>query len=166
MPFQHATTEIQLKDITTRLTGAADTLKILSDSIDSAFLGAISNTTRSLLTMVEVNYSIDVTVSEADIPSQTVRQNKKDCAQLLEQTYTLLQAIIALHIKSETGGDLSPSMLDLLGRSTEFDSQYRPLFTIDHIFAEHFTRFILSLKYNRIGASSSNSSGRAKHGFC
>jgi hypothetical protein len=40
----------------------------------------------------------------------------------LEQTHKLLNAIINLHIMSDTGGDLPPSVLNHLGKFTEFSS--------------------------------------------
>jgi hypothetical protein len=37
----------------------------------------------------------------------------------MEQTHELLNAIIILHIKSETGGVLLPSVLNHIGKFTE-----------------------------------------------
>jgi hypothetical protein len=51
-------------------------------------------------------------------PSQTVRQNKNKCTQLMEQTYELLNAILIVHIKSDTG-ELPPNMLTHIGKFTE-----------------------------------------------
>ncbi|KAJ6477080.1 hypothetical protein DFH09DRAFT_1293073 [Mycena vulgaris] len=62
----------------------------------------MSNIAKSLLTAV-----------------QTVKQNKNDCTQLLEQTYGLLCAIVSLHMKAEAGSDLTPSMLNDLGKFTD-----------------------------------------------
>ncbi|KAJ6590731.1 P-loop containing nucleoside triphosphate hydrolase protein, partial [Mycena vulgaris] len=50
---------------------------------------------------------------------QTVKQNKSDCTQLLEQTYGLLCAIVSLHMKVEAGSDLTPSILNDLGKFTD-----------------------------------------------
>ncbi|KAJ7445452.1 P-loop containing nucleoside triphosphate hydrolase protein [Mycena latifolia] len=50
---------------------------------------------------------------------QTVKRNQDDCAHMLEQVHELLYAIIWAHVKSDTGGELSPSMLDNLGKFTE-----------------------------------------------
>ncbi|KAJ7717691.1 hypothetical protein B0H14DRAFT_637754 [Mycena olivaceomarginata] len=77
-------------------------LRITGRQFQDPFLESISNTARSLLTSI-----------------QTVRHNKDDCAQLVEQTYQLLYGIVSLYIRSETGPDLPPSMLSHLGEFTE-----------------------------------------------
>jgi hypothetical protein len=51
---------------------------------------------------------------------QTVKQNKKDCADLLEKTHDLLNAIILVYIKSDTGTDLPPIVLKHIGKFTEY----------------------------------------------
>ncbi|KAJ7848299.1 hypothetical protein B0H13DRAFT_1906827 [Mycena leptocephala] len=95
-------TQIRLNDITTCLTITADTLGILASSFNTPFLAAISNTTRSLLNNM-----------------QTIRQNKNDCTELMEQTYQLLDAIIIVHLKSDTSGELPPLVLKHIGLFTE-----------------------------------------------
>ncbi|KAJ6506481.1 hypothetical protein DFH09DRAFT_1438443 [Mycena vulgaris] len=102
MPPRPITTEIRLNNILKCFTIAVDTLEILANSFKTPLLEPISNTAKSLLAAV-----------------QTVKQNKRDCAQLLEQTYGLLYAIISLHMKPETGPDLSPSMSNHLGKFTD-----------------------------------------------
>jgi hypothetical protein len=37
----------------------------------------------------------------------------------MEQTYDLLNAIIMVHVKSDTGGELPPNMLKDIGKFTE-----------------------------------------------
>jgi hypothetical protein len=49
-----------------------------------------------------------------------VKQNKDDCAQLLEQTHELLNAIIIVHLKSDTGAELPPSVLAHIGKFTQY----------------------------------------------
>ncbi|KAJ7446584.1 hypothetical protein FB451DRAFT_1148432 [Mycena latifolia] len=78
------------------------TLETVADSLETPFLYPISTTMRSLLASV-----------------QTVKRNKDDCTQMLEQIHVLLDAIIRLHIVSDTRGELSPSMLRDLGKFTE-----------------------------------------------
>ncbi|KAJ7888455.1 hypothetical protein B0H13DRAFT_2533394 [Mycena leptocephala] len=92
MPPQPTVTQMRLDNITACLTITANTLEILASSLKSPFLDAISNTTQSLLKKM-----------------QTVRQNKSECTQLMEQTYELLNAILMVHIKSDTGGELPPT---------------------------------------------------------
>ncbi|KAJ6533319.1 P-loop containing nucleoside triphosphate hydrolase protein [Mycena vulgaris] len=99
---QPIATEIRLNNILKCFTIAVDTLEVLANSFKTPFLEPISKTAKSLLTAV-----------------QTVKQNRSDCAQLLEQTYGLLYAIVSLHMKPETGPDLSPSMLNHLGTFTD-----------------------------------------------
>ncbi|KAJ7892451.1 hypothetical protein B0H13DRAFT_1886794 [Mycena leptocephala] len=102
MPLQSTETQVRLNSIVTCLTGVVKTLEILADSVRAPFLEPISNTSRSLLTVV-----------------QTVRKNKSDCTHLMEQTCKLLYAVVSLHLKSETGPELSPSQLNHLGKFTE-----------------------------------------------
>jgi hypothetical protein len=51
---------------------------------------------------------------------QTVKQNKSDCADLMEKTHTLLNAIIIVYIKSDTGTNLPPIVLKHIGSFTEY----------------------------------------------
>ncbi|KAJ7791923.1 hypothetical protein B0H13DRAFT_2517713 [Mycena leptocephala] len=99
---QPTVTQIRLNNITACLTITANTLETLASGLKSPFLAAISNTTQSLLKNI-----------------QTVRQNKNDCTQLLEQTYELLNTILMVHINSDTGAELSPNMLTHIGKFTE-----------------------------------------------
>ncbi|KAJ6552314.1 hypothetical protein DFH09DRAFT_1281043 [Mycena vulgaris] len=75
---------------------------MVSVSLKSPFLEPISRTMQSLLAV-----------------AQTVKRNKDDCITMLEQTHELLYAIIHLHVTSDTGGELSPNMLNQLGNFTE-----------------------------------------------
>ncbi|KAJ6592037.1 hypothetical protein DFH09DRAFT_1414862 [Mycena vulgaris] len=102
MPPQPIAAEIRLNNILKCFTIAVDSLEILAKTFKSPFLEPISNTAKSLLTAV-----------------QTVRQNKSDCAQLLEETYGLLCAIVSLNMEPEAGQDMSPSMLNDLGKLTD-----------------------------------------------
>ncbi|KAJ7455166.1 hypothetical protein FB451DRAFT_1143972 [Mycena latifolia] len=102
MPLPSTAAQIRLNNIVTSLTAAVTTLDVVTESLKAAFLQPISNTMHSLLTAV-----------------QTVKRNQDDCAQMLEQVHELLYAIIWVHVKSDTGGELSPSMLDNLGKFTE-----------------------------------------------
>ncbi|KAJ7907812.1 hypothetical protein B0H13DRAFT_1879263 [Mycena leptocephala] len=102
MPPQPTVTQIRLDNIITCLTISANTTGILASSLKSPFLEAISNTSQSLLKNM-----------------QTVRQNKNDCTQLLEQSYELLNAILMVHINSDTGVELPPSVLIHIGKFTE-----------------------------------------------
>ncbi|KAJ7857408.1 hypothetical protein B0H13DRAFT_1902273 [Mycena leptocephala] len=94
---QPTVTQIRLNNITTCLTISANTVGILASSLKSPFLEVISNTSQSLLKNMQI-----------------VRQNKNACAQLLEQTYELLNAILMVHINSDTGAELPPSEMRTL----------------------------------------------------
>ncbi|KAJ6514669.1 hypothetical protein DFH09DRAFT_1288035 [Mycena vulgaris] len=102
MPPQPVSTEIRFNNILKCFTTAVDTLGVLANTFKTPFLEPISNTAKSLLTAV-----------------QTVKQNRSDCTQLLEQTYGLLCAIVSLYMKLETGLDLTLSMLNDLGKFTD-----------------------------------------------
>ncbi|KAJ7461948.1 hypothetical protein FB451DRAFT_1139985 [Mycena latifolia] len=102
MPLPPTAAQIRLNNIVTSLSAAVTTLDVVTESLKTAFLQPISNTMHSLLTAV-----------------QTVKRNQDDCTQVLEQVHELLYAIIWVHVRSDTGGELSPSMLDNLGKFTE-----------------------------------------------
>ncbi|KAJ6576054.1 hypothetical protein DFH09DRAFT_1361666 [Mycena vulgaris] len=95
-------THIRLDNILTCLNAALATLELISKGRETPFLQPISHTVRSLL--------IDV---------QTAKRNKDECTRMLEQIHQLIYAIIRLHVDSETGGELTPEMLNNLGRFTE-----------------------------------------------
>ncbi|KAJ7493668.1 hypothetical protein FB451DRAFT_1164546 [Mycena latifolia] len=103
MPNQPTITEIRLKNIIASLTPAISLLNELNDGFRAPFVQAISNTTLSLIAAV-----------------QRVKRNKDECVQLMENIHQLLFAIINLHIKSETGGSLPPTILDQIGKFTEY----------------------------------------------
>ncbi|KAJ7821097.1 hypothetical protein B0H14DRAFT_1336491 [Mycena olivaceomarginata] len=77
-------------------------LQLLATNFDTPFLQAILNTTQSLLDHI-----------------QAVKQNKDSCVQLMEQTYTLINAIIVVHGNSATSGVLPPTILENIGKFTE-----------------------------------------------
>ncbi|KAJ7912932.1 hypothetical protein B0H13DRAFT_1874375 [Mycena leptocephala] len=102
MPSQPTVATIRLNNIKACLNLTICTLETLASSLKSPLLMALANTTQSLLKNM-----------------QTVKQNKNKCSQLMEQIYELLNAIIIVHIKSDTGGELPPSVLTHIGKFTE-----------------------------------------------
>jgi hypothetical protein len=48
-----------------------------------------------------------------------VKQNKEECAQLMETTHQILYTIIKLYLKSETVESLAPAVLDNIGKFLE-----------------------------------------------
>ncbi|KAJ7799192.1 hypothetical protein B0H14DRAFT_3788484 [Mycena olivaceomarginata] len=112
---QSAVIQVRLNAVTTSLTITANTLEILADTLDTPFLGAIVNTTQAALKNIG-----------------TVKQNKDDCVELLEQTHKFLTAIIILYIKSETGVELPPSILDHIGKFTQYFACLMDIQRTDH----------------------------------
>ncbi|KAJ7713217.1 hypothetical protein B0H16DRAFT_1436203 [Mycena metata] len=60
------------------------------------------NTTQSLLKLV-----------------QTIKQDKNECVELMEQTHNILNAIIGVYVKSDTGIELPPSTLNEIANFTQ-----------------------------------------------
>ncbi|KAJ7446970.1 P-loop containing nucleoside triphosphate hydrolase protein, partial [Mycena latifolia] len=102
MSPQRTVTDIHQNNAIRCLAAVITLLNELSDAFGTPFVPAISNTTLSLITAV-----------------QNVKKNKEDCIQLLENVYQLLCAIINLHIKSETKGNLPPATLNHVGKFME-----------------------------------------------
>ncbi|KAJ6477725.1 P-loop containing nucleoside triphosphate hydrolase protein, partial [Mycena sanguinolenta] len=99
MPRQPTVTEIRLENLVGCLEPTLEVLNELSDAFAPPFVQPILNAVASLLTCV-----------------QNVKQNKKECAQLLENINQVIYAIINLHIKSEVAGTLSPAMTEHVGK--------------------------------------------------
>ncbi|KAJ7457771.1 hypothetical protein FB451DRAFT_1372421 [Mycena latifolia] len=93
MPLQPDAAQIHFNHISTALSAGVTTWHMMCESLKAPFLEPISNIMASLLTSV-----------------QTVKRNQDDCARMLEQIHQLLYAIIHVHLKSDTGGELPPDM--------------------------------------------------------
>ncbi|KAJ7648978.1 hypothetical protein DFH06DRAFT_1300232, partial [Mycena polygramma] len=109
MSPQSAVTQIRLNNIITCLAVTADSLELLARGLKEPSLEAISYVTGSLLRNVK-----------------TIRQNKIECIQLLEQTHGLLNAVLEIHLKSDTGVDLAPGVLNHIGKFTEYSTCCTP----------------------------------------
>jgi hypothetical protein len=120
MSPQPSVTQIRLNNITTCLTATVETVQILASSLNTPFLVAISNTTQSLLKNVQVNSTVYIMTTRFNQLSQTIKKNKNTCTELLEQTYQLLNAVLMVHVKLDTSGELPPSMLSHIGKFTEY----------------------------------------------
>ncbi|KAJ6449644.1 hypothetical protein C8R45DRAFT_1130514 [Mycena sanguinolenta] len=99
MSREPTVTQIRLENIAECLTPTVELLNELNDAFSPPFVQPISNTVVSLLKLI-----------------QNVKQNKKECAQLLEDVHLVLYAIIELHMKSQAGGTLSPEMTAHVGK--------------------------------------------------
>ncbi|KAJ7740652.1 P-loop containing nucleoside triphosphate hydrolase protein, partial [Mycena metata] len=102
MPRQPTITEVRLNNISKCVAITANTLDVLVNTLNIPGLEAISNTMQSLLELV-----------------QSVKQNKGDCAELMEHTNELLKAVIGVYIKSDTGPELPPRTLNQIVKFTE-----------------------------------------------
>ncbi|KAF7357062.1 hypothetical protein MSAN_01299900 [Mycena sanguinolenta] len=69
-------TETRLGNLTICLTIVTETLEVLVQTVDVPFMKTIYLTTQSISQMI-----------------QNIKQNKQDCAELLEQVYSLLNSI-------------------------------------------------------------------------
>ncbi|KAJ6477714.1 hypothetical protein C8R45DRAFT_1157637 [Mycena sanguinolenta] len=99
MPRPPTIIEIRLKNLADCLASTLEVLNELNDAFAPSFIQPISSTVASLLKHV-----------------QNIKQNKKECARLLENIYQVISEIINLHIKSEVAGSLSPAMTEQVGR--------------------------------------------------
>ncbi|KAJ7021960.1 hypothetical protein C8F04DRAFT_1049371 [Mycena alexandri] len=101
MPRQLTITDIRLKNVSKCLNLTRSSLQLLADTLKISGLEAILNTTQSLLELVE-----------------SIKQNKNDCNELMEQAHQVLNAIIGIYIKSDTGAELTPSVLSHIANFT------------------------------------------------
>ncbi|KAJ6490528.1 hypothetical protein DFH09DRAFT_1105071 [Mycena vulgaris] len=90
MPHQPNVAQIRFNNILTSLTAAVTTFEVVSESMKTPFSVSISNTIRSLLAAI-----------------QTVKKNRDDFTQMLEQIHELLYAVIRIHL--DMGGELPPT---------------------------------------------------------
>ncbi|KAJ7720182.1 hypothetical protein B0H16DRAFT_1793701 [Mycena metata] len=102
MPRQHAITEARIYGLIACLTPAVTLLDKLDDTFGPPFIRPIVKTVQALITGV-----------------QNVKRNKGDCFHLVESIHQVLYPIIRLHLKAETAGSLSPSVLDQIAQFTE-----------------------------------------------
>ncbi|KAJ7755423.1 P-loop containing nucleoside triphosphate hydrolase protein [Mycena metata] len=102
MPRQSTITQVRLNNISKCVAITANTFDILVNALKIAGLEAISNIIQSLVKL-----------------AQTIKQDKNECADLIEQTHELLKAIIGIYIKSDTGAELPPSTLNQIVKLTE-----------------------------------------------
>jgi hypothetical protein len=131
MPPPPNVSQIRFENILRSLTAAVTTLQLVSDGVRTPFLQPIANTMRSLLSAVQVAFQ-HRSVNVAD-SSQTVQKNKDGCTNMLEQIHELLYAIIRLHINLETRGELTPKMLDNLGKFTQYVCSVSSYIRPDHL---------------------------------
>ncbi|KAJ7094833.1 hypothetical protein C8R44DRAFT_860375 [Mycena epipterygia] len=102
MPPKTMVTETRLDNIVACLTPTLPLLGKFSDAFGTPFIPAISNTTASLIILV-----------------QNVKKNKEECIKLMENVHELLYAVVNLHIKAGTASSLPPAILSAFGVLTE-----------------------------------------------
>ncbi|KAJ7142703.1 hypothetical protein C8R44DRAFT_726033 [Mycena epipterygia] len=110
MPLQTIVTQTRLDNMIAGLTPIISLLNEFSDAFGSPFIPAISNTTLSLITLVQF---------QSYLVCQNVKKNKEQCIQLMENIHQVLYTVINLLIKSGTGLSLSPAILHNFGKLTE-----------------------------------------------
>ncbi|KAJ7045322.1 hypothetical protein C8F04DRAFT_1174285 [Mycena alexandri] len=102
MTHQPTIAETRLKSISTCVAITANTLGVLVNTLKISALKGTLNTTESLLKMVE-----------------TIKQEKKNCAELMEHVNKLLNAIVGVYLKSDTGVELPPNIVNQITKFTE-----------------------------------------------
>ncbi|KAJ7078258.1 hypothetical protein C8R44DRAFT_754928 [Mycena epipterygia] len=102
MPPTTMVTKTRLDNIVACLTPTLSLLVKFSDAFGTPFLPAISNTTGSLITLV-----------------QNVKKNKEECIKLMENVHELLYAVVNLHTNTGTPSSLPPATLSAFGELTE-----------------------------------------------
>ncbi|KAJ7732156.1 hypothetical protein B0H16DRAFT_181103 [Mycena metata] len=102
MPHHTTLTEVRLNNISKCMAITVNTLDVLVNTLNVSGLEAISNTTQSLLGLMG-----------------TIKQDKSDCVELMEHTHQFLNGIIGVYIKSDTGAEFPPSMLNQIAKFTE-----------------------------------------------
>ncbi|KAJ6447882.1 hypothetical protein C8R45DRAFT_948293 [Mycena sanguinolenta] len=114
MPRQPTMTKIRLENLADCLAPTITILNELDDAFGPPFVQAISKTIASLLNLIQVlSFPVEKILATHQI-YQTVKRNKKECAQLREAVHQVLYAIINLHIKSEAAGSLAPTVTETL----------------------------------------------------
>ncbi|KAJ6461511.1 P-loop containing nucleoside triphosphate hydrolase protein, partial [Mycena vitilis] len=101
-PPQPSVTQSRLNNIKICLAATVDSFEALATGLKDPSIELISYTSKSLLKNVE-----------------SIKQNKDQCAQLLEQTHELLNAVLITYLKSDTGIDLAPDVLSQIGKFTQ-----------------------------------------------
>ncbi|KAJ7020335.1 hypothetical protein C8F04DRAFT_1242049 [Mycena alexandri] len=100
MPRQLAITETRLKTISIRVAITAATLGVFVNTLKISALGAILNTTESLLRILEA-----------------IKPDNNNCAELMEHVNKLLNAIVGVYIKSDTGTELPLSIVNQITKT-------------------------------------------------
>jgi hypothetical protein len=153
-------TQIRLENITTCLNAAVTTVEVVSKELNTPFLAPIVSTMWSLLSTVQVYFSHSGTLKLTNTHKK-IKKNKDACTEMLEQIHQLLYGIIQVHITSNTGGELTPKMLNNLGQFAEQVYHSDSVVGIEH-FIGHCTRLTLLLKPSRKKSDSKCSSVKAK----
>ncbi|KAF7364632.1 hypothetical protein MVEN_00332500 [Mycena venus] len=102
MPSQATVTKNRVSNVIADLTLASALLSELNNALVTSALHAISNTTSSLITLLQARTFAD-----------------QFLIQLVEHIHEVLYAIINLHLKTDTPGSLPPSMLFHIAKFTE-----------------------------------------------
>ncbi|KAJ7108402.1 hypothetical protein C8R43DRAFT_1243567 [Mycena crocata] len=102
MPHSSSAVKTRLEGTIACLTPALEVLNELHDTSGLPFAPVIASTLASLI-----------------VKLQTARRNTEECLKLTQNIHELIYGIIAMHVKSEAGGMLSPTTLYDLAKFTE-----------------------------------------------
>jgi hypothetical protein len=118
MPAQSSITQIRLDNIIICLNAAVTTVEAVSKGFKTPFLQPIVNTVVSLLGAVQVIFRSSGGLKLTNT-HQKIKKNKDVCTEMLERIYKVLYGIIQVHMASDTGGELTPKMLNNMGQFAE-----------------------------------------------
>lgn len=102
---------------------AATTMQEVAESVKVPFLASAAALVLSIVDAISVS-SLLCIVWEKFWRKQSVKTNKKDIMDMLENIHQILCVIIGLHATSDIEGVLSISLLKKFGRFTEYVGQF------------------------------------------
>ncbi|KAJ7167203.1 hypothetical protein C8R43DRAFT_945649 [Mycena crocata] len=121
MPQPLTVSQIRLNSVVQGLTPALQTLNALGDAFGTPFVQVISNITSELIPAV-----------------LNAKKNKVECLEFMEKIYSLLAAIINLHLHSDSGqpGTMPLSMLQTLRKIHVFVEALQDGNKLKHFFRQ------------------------------
>ncbi|KAJ7159738.1 hypothetical protein C8R46DRAFT_1039009 [Mycena filopes] len=108
-----------LNNMTSAVAAVVPILDELVDSCGTPFLAAISGTTTSLITWVQVTMFAYFPSGKPNGRSKDLKHNQAgDYVKVMGNIHSILCGIVALHVKSEPAGRLPPQTLENIGGFT------------------------------------------------
>ncbi|KAJ7869419.1 hypothetical protein B0H13DRAFT_1896660 [Mycena leptocephala] len=118
MPHNPTVSSARLNSVIELLKPAVSILNELHDAFSTPFVLAISSTTLSLITLVQV-IRPPYRLLRSHCEHQSVKRNKEECIQLMERIHGVLYAISNLYVHSGTAGSVPPEKLVYIGKFTQ-----------------------------------------------